>query len=224
MIVAIDGPAGSGKSTVAKQVAKNLGFHYMDTGAMYRCIAWLALDGGVDLDDAARIGDLAQKAQIIFGHEAGNPLPSSVSVNGTDVTRAIRTHEVDTAVSRVSAIPAVREALVAMQRTMAATDDVVMEGRDIGTVVFPNAEVKVFLTAAPEERARRRAAQNAARGVGETDPDVILASIRERDRQDSTRETSPLKPAEDAHMLDSTGFTIDEVCAQIAELAKEARA
>lgn len=221
MIIAIDGPAGSGKSTVAKKVAEMLGFHYLDTGAMYRCIAWLALDRGIALDDAQALTELAETERIVFGHEEGNPLPSRVEVAGTDVTDAIRTAEIDRSVSPVSAVPGVRSALVGQQRLMAADDDVVMEGRDIGTVVFPNAELKVFLTADAEERARRRALQNRERGYGETDEAAILADIIRRDKADSTRETAPLKPAEDSVELNSTGMTIEQVCERICELAKE---
>lgn len=224
MIVAIDGPAGSGKSTVAKQVARRLGFHYMDTGAMYRSIAWLALERGVALDDAAGLEGLARKERIVFAHEEGNPLPSKVEIAGCDVTALIRTAEVDRSVSAVSAVAGVREALVEQQRALAVDDDVVMEGRDIGTVVFPDAEVKVFLTADPGERAHRRALQNAERGVGETDEAVILADILKRDEADSTREVAPLKAAPDAHELNSTGLSIDEVCARIAGYVEEARA
>ena len=220
MIIAIDGPAGSGKSTVAKRVAKLLDFHYLDTGAMYRCIAWLALERGVSLDDADAVAELAASEPIVFAHEAGNPLPSGVSIAGTDVTLEIRTPRIDKSVSAVSAIPAVREALTNQQRTIAASDNIVMEGRDIGTVVFPNAEVKVFLTASAEERAQRRALQNAERGFGETDAAAILADIIARDEADSTRDVAPLKPADDAHMLDTTGMTIDEVCEAIAALAR----
>ena len=220
MIIAIDGPAGSGKSTVAKKVAKLLDFHYLDTGAMYRCIAWLALERGVSLDDADAVAEFAASEPIVFAHEAGNPLPSGVAIAGTDVTLEIRTPRIDKSVSAVSAIPAVREALTNQQRTIAASDNIVMEGRDIGTVVFPNAEVKVFLTASPEERAQRRALQNEQRGFGETDAAVILADIIARDEADSTRDVAPLKPADDAHMLDTTGMTIDEVCEAIAALAR----
>lgn len=221
MIIAIDGPAGSGKSTVAKKVAKILGFHYLDTGAMYRSIAWLALERGVALDDAAGVAQLAASYPIVFAHEEGNPLPSGVSIDGHDITLDIRTPRIDKSVSAVSAIPAVREALTNQQRAIAADDNIVMEGRDIGTVVFPNAELKVFLTASAEERARRRALQNAERGFGETDAAVILADIIARDEADSTRDVAPLKPAQDAVNLDTTGMTIDEVCEAIAKLARE---
>ncbi|MBS7406890.1 MAG: (d)CMP kinase [Coriobacteriales bacterium] len=220
MIIAIDGPAGSGKSTVAKEVAKMLGFHYLDTGAMYRSIAWLALERGISLDEDEAVADLARTETVVFSHEEGNPLPSGVAIAGHDITLEIRTPRIDKAVSPVSAIPAVREALTQQQRAIAASENIVMEGRDIGTVVFPRAELKVFLTASAEERARRRALQNAQRGFGETDEAAILADIIRRDEADSTRAVAPLRPAEDAVMLDTTGMGIDEVCAAIANLAR----
>lgn len=220
MIIAIDGPAGSGKSTVAKKVAKLLGFHYLDTGAMYRSVAWLALERGVALGDVDAVARLAAETPIVFAHEEGNPLPSGVSIDGHDVTVEIRTPRIDKSVSAVSAIPAVREALTEQQRSIAACENIVMEGRDIGTVVFPNAELKVFLTASAEERARRRALQNAERGFGETDAAAILADIVARDEADSTRDVAPLVAAADAVNLDTTGMTIDEVCEAIAELAR----
>lgn len=220
MIIAIDGPAGSGKSTVAKQVAKMLGFHYLDTGAMYRSVAWLALERGVSLEDAEAVAQLAREEAVVFSHEPGNPLPSGVQIAGCDVTLQIRTPRIDKAVSPVSAIPAVREALTQQQRAIAAAENIVMEGRDIGTVVFPNAELKVFLTASAEERARRRALQNEQRGFGETDQAAILADIIRRDQADSTRSVAPLRAAEDAVELDTTGMSIDEVCEAIAQLAR----
>ena len=223
MIIAIDGPAGSGKSTIAKRVARMLGFHYLDTGAMYRCIALYAIEHGIGFDDAAALEPVAREVPIVFSHEPGNPVASAVSFDGVDVTAAIRTPEVDKAVSPVSAIPEVRTALVEQQRRIAAHDDSVMEGRDIGTVVFPNADLKIFLTASPEERARRRALQNAERGFGDTDPSVILADLIARDKADSTRATSPLKPADDASELDTTDMSIDEVCDAIVEMARSVR-
>ena len=219
MIIAIDGPAGSGKSTVAKQVARTLGFQYLDTGAMYRSVAWHALQHGVALDDGAALARIAAEQRIEFFHEPGNPIASGVAIGGADCTHAIRTPAVDGAVSAVSAVPGVRSALVGQQRAIAAENDIVMEGRDIGTVVFPHAELKVFLTASAEERARRRALQNAQKGYGETDAQAILAAIRERDAADSSREVAPLKAADDAVRLDTTGLSIDEVVASIAELA-----
>lgn len=223
MIIAIDGPAGSGKSTVAKQVARTLGFHYLDTGAMYRSVAWHALEHGVDVSDEASLARIAREERIVFSHEPGNPIATGVSIGGADCTRQIRTPEVDRAVSAVSSVPAVREALVEQQRAIASGDDIVMEGRDIGTVVFPDAELKVFLTATPEERARRRAGQNAEKGYGETDELVILSDIMARDEADSTREVAPLAAADDAYVLDTTGLSIDEVCEVIATVAEERR-
>ena len=173
MIIAIDGPSGAGKSTVAKAVAKKLGFSCLDTGAMYRAVAWRALQDGVPFDDDAALGRLARTHDIAFGHEPGDPAPKSVSIGGEDVTRAIRTAEIDRAVSPVSAAPSVREALVGQQRRIGRAGDYVVEGRDIGTVVFPEAEVKVFLTASDEERAHRRVRQNADRSIGSIDFDDV---------------------------------------------------
>lgn len=223
MIIAIDGPAGSGKSTIAKRVASTLGFHYLDTGAMYRCIAWYALENSISFEDEGHLAKVAHDIPVVFSHEPGNPIATGVSFDGVDVTDAIRTMAVDKAVSPVSALPAVREALVDQQRRIAARDDIVMEGRDIGTVVFPHAELKVFLTASPEERARRRALQNAERGVGETDPRVILEDIIRRDEADSTRSASPLVKADDARELDTTEMSIDEVCDAIVTMAHDLR-
>ena len=220
MIIAIDGPSGAGKSTVAKAVAKKLGFSCLDTGAMYRAVAWRALQDGVPFDDAA-LGQLARTHDIAFGHEEGEPVPRRVSIGGIDVTDAIRTAEIDRAVSPVSAAPSVREALVGQQRRIGRAGDYVVEGRDIGTVVFPEAEVKVFLTASDEERAHRRVRQNADRSIGSIDFDEVLADLRRRDEHDSSRATSPLKPADDAVRLDSTGRYIEDVIDEIVELARE---
>lgn len=221
MIIAIDGPSGAGKSTVAKAVAKELGFSCLDTGAMYRSIAWRALDAGISLDDAAALSALAGSHEISFGHEQGDPVPRRVFIDGEEVTDEIRTARIDKSVSRVSAIAGVRTALVAQQQRLGAAGDYVVEGRDIGTVVFPDAELKVFMTASAEERARRRVRQNEQRGIGSVDFDEVLADIIARDEVDSARETSPLRPADDALMLDSTSLPIDEV---IAMICAEARA
>lgn len=220
MIIAIDGPSGAGKSTVAKAVAKELGFSCLDTGAMYRSIAWKALDTGISLDDAAALSALAGSHEISFGHEQGDPVPRRVFIDGEEVTDEIRTARIDKSVSRVSAIAGVRTALVAQQQRLGAAGDYVVEGRDIGTVVFPDAELKVFMTASAEERARRRVRQNEQRGIGSVDFDEVLADIIARDEVDSARETSPLRPADDALMLDSTSLPIDEV---IATICAEAR-
>ncbi len=238
MIVAIDGPSGAGKSTVAKAVAKELGFSCLDTGAMYRAVAWQALEDGVSLDDAEALGEVACTHDIAFGHVEGDPVPRRVFIGGAagsagsaggegaagakgvEVTDAIRTARIDRAVSPVSAVPAVREALVEQQRRIGRAGNYVVEGRDIGTCVFPEAEVKVFLTASDEERARRRVAQNAARAVGSTDYDEVLADLRRRDEADSSRVTSPLCAADDAVLIDSTACPIEDVIARICDLAR----
>jgi cytidylate kinase len=220
MIIAIDGPAGSGKSSVAKAVAGLLGFHYLDTGAMYRAVAQRALADGISLGDEAGLAAIAQSAPIAFAHEAGDPLPSRVLIGGVDVTEAIRSPEIDNAVSPVARLPLVRAAMVAQQRHLGAQSDIVVEGRDIGTVVFPDAALKVFLTASPQERARRRAAQQSARGLAVSHADV-LDSIERRDTADSTREHSPLSAAADAVTLDTTGMTFTQVVDAIAGLARE---
>ena len=221
MIIAIDGPSGAGKSSVSVEVARALGFSCLDTGAMYRSVAWQAVQNGVDLDDAESLGEIARTYDITFTHEPGNPKPIGVSIGGADVTSAIRTAEIDRAVSPVSAVPAVREALVAQQQRIGRSGDYVVEGRDIGTVVFPEAPLKVFLTASNEARARRRVLQNEQRGVGSTDFETVLADIIRRDEYDSSRAASPLTPADDAVHVDSSDMTMEEVIDTICELARE---
>ena len=225
MIVAIDGPAGSGKSTVARAIARDFGFTYLDTGAMYRCVALAALERGVPLADGAALEGVARSVGIGFGRAQDGS--QTVSLDGRDVTLAIRTPEVDAAVSTVSAVQGVRDVMVALQRALAAGSDAVAEGRDIGTVVFPDAEVKVFLTASPEARAHRRADQNRARGVSAgcpVDERQVLAALVERDRADSSRSVAPLKPADDAVRIDSSELTAGEVVARIGALVDAARA
>jgi cytidylate kinase len=208
MVIAIDGPAGAGKSTVARALATELGFTYLDSGAMYRCVALAALRRGADLGDSAAMAELAGSIAISLEGER-------VGLDGEDVSAAIREPEVSEASSRVSIHPGVREAMVAGQRELIATGRYVAEGRDIGTVVSPDSPLKVFLTASPEERARRRAAQ-----TGE-DPTAVLAAQLERDRRDETREHSALRAAADAVEIDTTGLGQDEVVARIAALATE---
>lgn len=226
MIVAIDGPSGSGKSSVAREVARRCGLTYLDTGAMYRSVACACLRRGVDPEDAAAVAEVARAVRIEFVAAEGG---QRVLVDGEDVTEEIRTPEVELAVSPVSANPAVRETMVALQRAAGAEGDVVAEGRDIGTVVFPGADVKVFLSASPEARARRRAVQrqggNLATGdavaVDEAAEQAILADLVRRDTYDSTREASPLRPAEDAHRIDSSELSFEEVVAAILALSPE---
>ena len=230
MIVAIDGPAGSGKSTVARAVAAREGLTYLDTGAMYRAVTCAALERGVDVRDADALAELARALDIALEPGEGG---ERVSVDGADRTSQIRTPEVDANVSAVAAVPAVREAMVEAQRSLAEGADVVAEGRDIGTVVFPGAEVKVFLTADPAARAHRRAAQrlgaDAAREASDAKVDKaeerrVEAELIARDRADSSRAASPLRAADDAVHIDSTALTVDEVCDRIARLIAEARA
>lgn len=228
MIVAIDGPAGSGKSTVAHAIAERCGLTFLDTGAMYRCVTLACLRAGVDVQDSEAVAAMAQRVRIEFGtNDAGQ----TVILDGDDVTADIRTPEVDRNVSAVAAVPEVRTAMVALQRAIGETGDVVAEGRDIGTVVFPRAEVKVFLTADAAARAHRRAVQreggDAAKDANATadaqEEQKILEDIRKRDELDSTRKTAPLKPAEDAHHIDSSNLSVDEVVAEIERLMEEAR-
>jgi cytidylate kinase len=212
--IAIDGPAGAGKSTVAMLLARRLGLLYIDTGAMYRAIALKTLRQNVSLDEPDQIAALARTTRIAFQIESGG---QRVLCDGEDVTDAIRAPEVAEQASAVSTIPGVRSALVAQQQALGAHGGVVMEGRDIGTVVFPNAEVKVFLTASPDERASRRLKDLVARGAG-----TSLAEVREaqdeRDRRDETRTVSPLVAAKDAVVIESDGLTPEEIVDEIVEL------
>jgi cytidylate kinase len=214
MIVTIDGPAGSGKSTIAKALAERLHMRYLDTGAMYRAVALAVLEAGLPLDDEAAVAPIARAATIVFEHEGDSAVPTRVVFNGVDVTTAIRTPDVDAAVSAVSRLPGVRDAMVRLQREIGAQRGLVAEGRDVGTVVFPDAEVKVFLTAEPGERARRRHQQLERRGES-LPAEEVHAGILARDTADSTREASPLTPAPDAVTVDTTRMTVDEVVAAI---------
>ncbi|MBF8970887.1 (d)CMP kinase [Streptococcus sp. NLN76] len=210
--IAIDGPASSGKSTVAKLLAKKHGYTYLDTGAMYRAATYLALQEGLDLEDAAGIVAALDAAPISFGRNTGGE--QWVYVGDVEITDAIRQPDVTQAVSTVAALPEVREKLVQQQQALAQAGEIVMDGRDIGTTVLPNAQVKIFLVASVEERAERRYKENLTRGI-ETDLEVLKAEIAERDYKDSHREVSPLKPAADAIHFDTTGVSIDGVVAFI---------
>jgi small subunit ribosomal protein S1 len=210
-IVAIDGPAGSGKSTIARNLARALGLRYVDTGAMYRVIGVLAAEQGIDASDEAALGRLCSATEIDFA-EAAEGLRTLA--NGRDVSREIRTAEAGQQASKVSAVPAVRESLVAKQRALGAAGGVVMEGRDIGTVVFPEATVKIFLTATPEERARRRCRDLNAQGEA-ADVQQVAREIAERDERDRNRAHSPLRPAADAVVVDTTGQGIDAIVSRL---------
>ncbi|MDO5118494.1 MAG: (d)CMP kinase [Coriobacteriales bacterium] len=228
MKVAIDGPAGSGKSTVAKAIAKKCGFTLLDTGAMYRSVALACVQRGVDLNDTDAVAQVAREVKISF---VPGEKVQRVLLDGEDVTSDIRTPLIDKAVTPVSANPGVREAMVAQQRAIGEQGDVVAEGRDIGTVVFPDAEVKVFLTADPAARALRRAVQRDG-GDAATDAhatadqsavEEIMADLIRRDKADSTREASPLRPAEDAVHIDSSNKTVDMVVSMIIQMMEGAR-
>jgi CMP/dCMP kinase len=212
VIVAIDGPAGAGKSTVARRIAERLGFTYIDTGAMYRAVAFWALRQGIPTSDRHRMEQLAIAADIKLE-------PGKILLNGEDVTEAIRAPEVTAGASEGAAIPAVRRAMVAKQRAIAEQASVVMEGRDIGTVVFPNADIKIFLDAQPEERVRRRLQEEQSKGTA-PDRARLAKQIEERDRRDSTRSDSPLVQAPDAAYLDTTGLDIDAVEEAILKMVR----
>ncbi len=222
MIIAIDGPAASGKSTVAKAVARRLGVRHLDTGAMYRAVTWLALERGTAVDDAEGLARMAEQNPVSFEYPGDGPIADVVRIAGYDVTAAVRTPDVDANVSAVSAVPGVRGALVTRQRELADGRDVVVEGRDIGTVVFPLAEVKVFLTASTHERARRRRLDLVGQGV-EVDEAEVGARLERRDRYDSSRQVSPLAAAGDATVLDTTGLTVEQVVDAIEALVEAQR-
>lgn len=215
IIIAIDGPAGAGKSTIARRVAAKLGFIYIDSGAMYRALGLWALRAGVPLEDAQRLEQLAAAAQIEF-----EPGGARVLLNGEDVTDAIRTPEVASAASIVSVYGGVRRALVAQQRRIGAEASVVMEGRDIGTVVFPEADVKIYLDAAPEARVQRRLREMDERGQTQA-AEQVAAEIQQRDRRDRQRAEAPLVQAPDAVYLDTTHMTIEEVEQAVLKLIRE---
>lgn len=212
IIIAIDGPAGAGKSTVAKKVASRLSLLYIDSGAMYRAVAWKALDGGIDISDEEAVTKMAENMKIEL-KPAGDG--TSVFVDGKEITGFIRTPEVTDASSKVSTIGSVREILVGQQQAMGRATGVVMEGRDIGTVVFPDTPFKFYLDASVGERARRRKKDLEAAGY-EVDPDRLEAEVAERDERDSTRSVSPLRKVEGATIIDSTGMSVEEVVEAVA--------
>ena len=216
--IAIDGPASSGKSTVAKIIAKDFGYTYLDTGAMYRAATYIALRNQISPDEPSQLLELLEQYPISFGRaETGEQL---VFVGDVDVTNPIRENEVTNTVSAFAAIPAVREKLVALQQEIAQQGGIVMDGRDIGTVVLPKAELKIFLVASVDERAERRYKENLSKGI-KTDLETLKEEIAARDYKDSHRETSPLKQAEDAIYLDTTGLSIIEVVEKIKSEAQK---
>lgn len=214
--IAIDGPSGAGKSTVAKRLATEMGYTYIDTGAMYRAVAWNGIRHDVSLENEAATVELASNTDITF--RSGEGGLQHVFVDGHDVTDEIRGAEITRLSSPVSAIPGVRRVLVAQQQAMGAGGGVVMEGRDIGTVVFPEAELKVFLTASEEERARRRWAERVTKGDNVT-VEEIMDQQRVRDLRDSSRSDSPLRPSDDSILINSDGMSIEEVVGAIRNLA-----
>ena len=216
LIVAIDGPAGAGKSTVAKRVAKEMGYTYMDTGAMYRAFAWRVMKEGLDLKNDGALRKALRDTRIELAERDGR---AQVLLNGTDVSEWIRTPELSQMASRVSTSKIVRERMVELQREMGSKGGVVAEGRDIGTVVFPNAEVKIYLDASSPERARRRFEELRSRG-DRVDMAGTRGEMEERDRRDRERDLAPLRPAEDALVIDSTVVDVDSVVERIMEEIK----
>jgi cytidylate kinase len=215
-VVAIDGPAGAGKSTVARRVAERLGYAFLDTGAMYRAATWRAITAGIDLDDPVAAAELTRAMRLDLNDREG---VLQVLVNGQDVSEAIRSPEVTRVTYRLDENPEVRAHLVMLQRAFAAKRPTVAEGRDMGTVVFPNAKCKIFLDASIEERTRRRAAELQAKGL-EVDMDLLREEICVRDEKARTRAVAPLRRAEDAILVDTTDLAIDEVVEKIVRLAR----
>ena len=216
VVVAMDGPSGSGKSSTSRGVAARLGLRYLDTGAMFRAITWWMLENGVDVHDPEAVADRADEPLLVSGTDPEHP---TITVGDTDVAGPIRGPEVTAAVSAVSAVPRIRERLLREQRDVIGDGDIVVEGRDIGTAVAPDADVKVYLTADPGARAARRSAEQAGTDVAATEADLIR-----RDRIDSGRVASPLAMAADAHHIDTTPYSLDEVVAQVVALVEKARA
>lgn len=215
--IAIDGPAGAGKSTIAKRVARKMNLIYVDTGAMYRAIALYFIREKISPDDIEKIGDVCDRADVTIRYEQGEQI---VSLNGENVNACLRTEKVSYMASRISVFPQVRFKLLQLQRRLAANEDVVMDGRDIGTCVLPDADVKIYLTASVEVRAKRRYEELKEKG-GQSSLDEIMREIEERDHRDMTREESPLRRAEDAVLVDTSDMSIDEVAEKIMEICGE---
>ena len=213
-IVAIDGPAGSGKGTITKQVGERLGLINIDTGAMFRCVTLNMIEEGIGVKEQNKIKEILEKIEIDLKENG------EVFLNGKDVTKRIRENDINHFISPISIIPMVRQKLLEIQRKMAEGRNIIMEGRDIGTVVFPNADIKIYLDASPEERARRRVQQNQEKGIL-TSYEEVLKSIKNRDEKDKTREIAPLRQAEDAIYIDSTNMTMEEVTNELVKMIKQ---
>ncbi len=219
-VIAIDGPAAAGKTTVGRQTGCHLGYPFLDTGAIYRAMTWAALRRGEDLSDEDALSELAASISIDIGPPTSDSIePCTIFVDGEDVTRNLRQPGVEAAVSLVSRVAGVREALLKVQRELAGRNPVVMAGRDIGTVVLPQADLKVYLDASVEERASRRFAELSALGMDLTE-EAVLRDLRRRDRIDSERSVSPLRPAEEAIVIDTDGLTLEEVVQRVLELVE----
>lgn len=214
-VIAIDGPSGSGKGTVAQILARELGWHFLDSGAIYRILAYAAGQRGIALDDAQALAELARNLPVVF-----SPIDAKISLDGIDIKDEIRTEAAGNAASKVAAIPEVRAALLARQRAFRAVPGLVADGRDMGTVVFPDAELKIFLTASAEERARRRYKQLMEKGL-DANLSSLVREIAERDRRDATRSVAPLRPAEGAETIDTSDLDIAQTVAQVRALVRQ---
>ena len=214
--IAIDGPAGAGKSTIARALAAQIGFIYVDTGALYRTVGLFMLRAGIDPADEKAVVPLLPDVQVALTFQEGE---QHVLLSGEDVSEAIRTPEVSMAASAVSAIPAVRAFLLSLQKDLAAANNVIMDGRDIGTVILPDAQLKIFLTASPQARAKRRLEQLREKGE-KVSYEEVLSDIKKRDEQDINRTTAPLKPAPDACLVDTSDCTLEESIARVRELVR----
>lgn len=216
-VITVDGPSGSGKGTISRLLARDLHFHFLDSGALYRVLALAAQRRGIPLDDEPRLADLAAHLDVVFPADTHD---ERVLLDAEDVNRAIRTEAAGAGASRVAVLPAVRTALLGLQRSFAKPPGLVADGRDMGTVVFPQASAKIFLTASSEERAKRRFNQLKDNNNKSLDYDAILADIRARDERDSRRSVAPLKPALDARIIDTTAIGVDEVMALVGDFVK----
>lgn len=214
-VIAIDGPSGSGKGTVAQILARELGWHFLDSGAIYRILAYAAGQRGIALDDTQALAELARDLPVVF-----SPIDAKISLEGIDIKNEIRTEAAGNAASRVATIPEVRAALLARQRAFRAVPGLVADGRDMGTVVFPDADVKIFLTASAEERARRRYNQLMEKGL-DANLSSLVTEIAERDRRDATRSVAPLRPAEGAEIIDTSDLDIAQTVAQVRALVRQ---